>query len=254
MANVGGTDMKKLDFLICGAQKAGTSALTSYMRDNPEVYISREKELHLFDNEKYEPVWWTGLKAGYALRRAGRRQKCGDATPITMYWRDGARKAWMHNRGLKLIVLLRNPIERAYSHWSMETGRGNENKDFLWSIKNEEFRSRDALPYQHRIYSYIDRGFYCSQLRELYRYFGRSGVLVILSEELREDPEWCLHRVWGHIEVGCDVKVTPRVVHEGNYREEIGEEAASYLKDIYRNEIQELSRMTGRDLSGWLLR
>ena len=74
---------------------------------------------------------------------------------------------------MRLIVILRNPIERAYSHWAMEHRRGNDQLPFALALEQEEARCREALPFQHRVFSYVDRGFYSAQLRRLWRFFGR---------------------------------------------------------------------------------
>ena len=90
---------------------------------------------------------------------------------------------------MRLIVMLRNPIERAYSHWAMEHRRGNDPLPFASALEQEEARCRGALPLQHRVFSYVDRGFYSAQLRRLWRFFGRDQVLVLRQEELRLDPK-----------------------------------------------------------------
>ncbi|MGB7755383.1 MAG: hypothetical protein WBL23_04905, partial [Salinisphaera sp.] len=95
----------------------------------------------------------------------------GEATPIYMYWHDAPRRMWEYNPNMKLIVVLRNPIDRAFSHWNMEKSRNAESLSFWDAIQNEEPRCKEALPYQHRTYSYVDRGFYLEQLRRLWRYF-----------------------------------------------------------------------------------
>ena len=89
---------------------------------------------------------------------------------------------------MRLIVILRNPIERAYSHWAMEHQRGDDPLPFALALEQEEARCREALPFQHRVFSYVDRGFYSAQLRRLWRFFGREQVLVLTQEELRLSP------------------------------------------------------------------
>ena len=102
---------------------------------------------------------------------------------------------------MRLIVILRNPIERAYSHWAMEHRRGNDPLPFALALEQEEARCREALPLQHRVFSYVDRGFYSAQLRRLWRFFGREQVLVLRQEELRLRPPDLSGKIWQHLSI-----------------------------------------------------
>ena len=179
---------KRLSFLICGAQKSGTTALAAYLRQHPLIHLPEKKELHFFDDETQawpEPDL-TALH--HHFQTADSDQIWGEATPISLYWDPTAERIWRYNPAMRLIVILRNPIERAYSHWAMEHRRGNDLLPFALALEQEEERCLEALPQQHRIFSYVDRGFYSAQLRRLWRFFGRNQVLVLQREERRESP------------------------------------------------------------------
>ena len=153
----GATLRMKIDFIICGTQKGGTSALDAYLRRHPEICMAISKEVHFFDNEK---AFCDGLP-DYSLYHSffspqPSHKLVGEATPVYMYWRDATRRIWQYNPNIKLIVVLRNPIDRAYSNWNMERLRNRDTVAFWEAIQNEEERCREALPYQHRIYSYIE--------------------------------------------------------------------------------------------------
>ena len=90
---------------------------------------------------------------------------------------------------MRLIVILRNPIERAYSHWAMEHRRGNDPLPFNLALEQEDARCREALPLQHRVFSYVDRGFYSAQLRRLWRFFGESKAGAPARGTATESPE-----------------------------------------------------------------
>ena len=114
-----------VDFLICGTQKGGTSALHEYLSEHPDLCLSATKELHFFDNEE---LFQQGAP-DYAPCHAAFRQKmpsqlAGESTPIYMYWEPSPKRIWEYNPRMKLIVLLRNPIDRAYAHWNMERSGG----------------------------------------------------------------------------------------------------------------------------------
>ena len=75
----------------------------------------------------------------------------GEATPIYMYWNPCMQRIYDYNKDIKLIVILRNPIDRAFSHWNMEVDRNNETKDFLYCIKNEKLRLNSSIDEIKRI-------------------------------------------------------------------------------------------------------
>src|ERR1700712_3741069 len=152
--------MLKLDFLIIGTQKGGTSALDYYLRLHPGIEMGKQKELHFFDDEeifKSKKVDYTVLESHFQVHSD---KICGEATPIYMYWQPCIKRIWEYNHKIKLIAILRNPVSRAYSQWNMEIQRKWDSGTFLDCIVNEEKKARESLPLQHRVYSYIDRGFY----------------------------------------------------------------------------------------------
>ena len=153
---------------------------------------------------------------------------------------------------MRLIVMLRNPIERAYSHLAMEHRRGNDPLPFASALEQEEARCRGALPLQHRVFSYVDRGFYSAQLRRLWRFFGRDQVLVLRQEELRLDPQACLERIWQHLSIPPGPDVTPLERRNGDYDSAMPSVCREYLRQVFWQEIGQLEQLMGWDCSEWL--
>ena len=89
---------------------------------------------------------------------------------------------------MKIILVLRNPIQRAYSHWNMNRATNLDPLPFLEAVRAERVRSRRRLPLQDRDYSYVDRGFYSEQLRRIWRYFPTEQTLVLKTEHLKQRP------------------------------------------------------------------
>lgn len=241
-----------VSFLICGAQKAGTTALADYLRRHPQVFIPDRKELHFFDDENKD--WsnpdYTGYHAEYSS--ASPSQILGEATPIYMYWEHAAERIWRYNADMKIIVILRNPIERAYSHWAMECHRGTEVLGFQEALKIEERRERSALPFQDRWHSYIDRGYYSEQIRRLWRWFGAEAVLALRHEELRDDHSVCLARVCEHLKIEEFVDIRPLRSNQGRYEGKMSGAMYNQLISSFEGEIMTLEQMLGWDLSDWL--
>jgi hypothetical protein len=118
---------EKVAFVIAGTQKGGTTALASYLYEHPEIGMPTVKEVHFFDTEDH----FASAEVDYAKYHAYfdpavRKRLLGDATPIYMYWDAAPPRIWQYNPAMKLILLLRNPITRAYSQWNMERERGSD--------------------------------------------------------------------------------------------------------------------------------
>src|SRR5438270_7515149 len=135
----------KVDFVIGGTQKGGTSALASFLRQHPQICMPEKKELHFFDDEenfRRRPSY-RAYHAHFQPRQDQRR--CGEATPIYMYWDPAPVRIWEYNPEMKWIVILRDPAERAFSAWRMEKARERESLAFDEAIDRETERSRKAL-------------------------------------------------------------------------------------------------------------
>src|SRR5688572_4249341 len=113
------TEPPRVTFLIAGVQKGGTTALFDYLGDYPDIVLADAKELHFFDDEAQD---WSAPDYGAYNARfsdpAGR--PCGEATPIYTYWPNSLERIAAYNPAMKLVVMLRDPVERAWSHWRME--------------------------------------------------------------------------------------------------------------------------------------
>ena len=129
------TTQKKIDFLIVGAQKAGTSALDMYLRKHPEIEMARpQKEVHFFDDEKYFKKNKVNYEVYHEYFTNDNSKIKGESTPVYMYWSLAMKRIYEYNPQIKIIAVLRNPIERAFSHWNKEKYRKRETADFSTAI------------------------------------------------------------------------------------------------------------------------
>ncbi|KAK1548172.1 hypothetical protein Q3G72_001758 [Acer saccharum] len=192
----------RLAFLVAGVQKAGTSALHDYLSEVPDLQLPSSKELHFFDDEA--TVDWTAPDYD-ALHRhfvADDRVR-GEATPITLYWPQALERVAAYNPAMRLILLFRDPVGRAYSHWQMEWARGAERMPFPQAIREGRARMAGAVPVPgfDRVASYVERGFYGRQLARALRLFGRDGILCLAQDELEHDPDATVARICRFLEV-----------------------------------------------------
>lgn len=235
-----------MNFIIAGVQKAGTTALFDYLSDDPAYALSRVKEVHFFDDETvdwaapdYRPYHAQFEWAGDAIR--------GEATPIYLYWPRSLERIKAYNPDVRLIVMLRNPVERAWSHWRMETSRGAETQPFSWCIRSGRSRLCKHEPWGvHREFSYVERGFYGEQIARLFSLFPREQALLLQAEELRRAPNEALARVSQFLSGPPARRVEHREVHVGR---EVGGDLppadVEFLREIYAQDMALLAELTG---------
>ena len=245
---------RKVNFLICGTQRGGTTALYHWLQQHPEICWATKREVHFFDREKY----FRGARPRYSAYhsffepQAG-HQVLGESTPIYMYWYDAPKRIWQYNPEMKLILILRSPIERAYSHWNLMRHRTPE-VSFWEAIVNERERCRAALPLQHRYYSFVDRGFYVQQLRRLWTYFDARQILILRNEDLRSRPHQAVHDVSDFLGLRRLPELTEPTMREPDYpyAAPMGSRERDYLRQVFEYEIRSLERILGWDCSRWL--
>lgn len=245
----------RVSFLIAGTQKGGTTALRQYMCGHPEVCMIRRAEGHFFDNDEVfrnESPDYSNYHSGF--QPSTHQYLLGDNTPIYMYWYDAPRRIWQYNPSMKFIILLRNPIERAFSHWHMERTRKSENLDFWTALQTERIRCREALPLQHRVYSYTDRGFYTEQLRRLWHFFPREQTLILKSEQLKERPHVTLGQICSFLSLSQFPLIVPLIKRKQSYTTTISEPEKQFLNDLFESEIRELEALLDWDCTDWLQR
>jgi Sulfotransferase domain len=239
----------KVNFVIGGTQKGGTSALDSFLRQHPEICMPEtKKELHFFDREEEDHDY---KKYHANFQTKPQHRVIGEASPIYIYWETAPYRIWSYNPKMKWILVVRDPVERAFSAWNMETKRGAENLPFREAVEREAERCREALPLQHRVFSYIDRGFYTHQVRRLFNIFGRDNCLILLNEDLRTNHGKTLSAVFDFLNVDNSFVPPKASVFEHGYSDKIDDELYSRLIDIFYFDIKELERILDRDLSSW---
>jgi len=252
--------IKKIDFLVVGAQKSGTTALDKYLRQHEEIGMANYKELHFFDNEnifsKARPkVWRHRHYYAYSKSFDFSLQKViyGEITPIYMYWEPSCERIWQYNKNIKLIFILRNPIQRAFSHWHMEYDKNAEKEDFSFCIRNEHERMKEALPYQHKVYSYVDRGFYSQQIRRFKKLFNNDQMLFIKYEQFNNNQEQKLNEIFDFLGVNKDLfEYEHKVVHKRERQSQVAQADKQFLIEKFTPDIRQLEKDLNWDCSDWL--
>lgn len=236
-----------VSFIVAGAQKAGTTALYDYLAEDPAIAMARIKETHFFDDEARD---WSPPDYGdyHALFDAPDGRPCGEATPIYLYWPRSLERIAAYNPAMRLIVLLRDPVERAWSHWRMEHFRGVEPLSFSEAIRGGRARLFESQPWgYHREFSYVERGFYGEQLERLFALFPRDQALILRSTDLQDHPARTLAQARAFIGAPPAADAEPRRVHVGATAAglDLAPEDAAFLRALYARDDERLKALTG---------
>jgi len=172
------------NFIIIGAMRSGTTSLARYLGAHPQVFMVAQKEIHFYDvNFERGLSWYTGQFA-----RAGGKRAVGEATAAYMYNEEAIARMAQTVPQARLIVVLRNPVDRAYSHYWLNRARGHEPLDFAAAIAVEPERLANPKLEFGRRGVYLEGSRYLKHLLRVCRYYPRSALHVVIFEDLRDEP------------------------------------------------------------------
>ena len=182
------------DFLVLGAQKAGTTALYAYLRWHPGITGPSWKEVSFFDRHWWRgPAWYRGQ---FPLRTGSRL--VGEASPSYLFHPLAPERVRALVPEARLVALVRDPVARAYSHYQHEVALGREPLSFEDALAAEPERTRGeeaklvadpkAFSRAWWDHTYVARGLYADQLERWLEVFPREQLLVVRSEDLGERP------------------------------------------------------------------
>jgi Sulfotransferase domain len=240
------------DFLILGAQKAGTTALYAYLRWHPRIAGPSFKEVSYFDRHYARGERW--YRAHMPTRREG---IVGEASPSYLFHPFAPERVATLLPHARLIVLLRNPVDRAFSHYQHEVALGREPLTFEQAVAREDERMDGEVERMLRDpsyfsdawwnHTYLARGRYAEQLERWFADFPRAQMLILLTDELAEDPRETHRRVLEFLGVERrDLSSYPRIF-ERDYPD-MDAATRPRLEDSFSEPNARLAALLGRDL------
>lgn len=254
------TRIDRLDFIVAGTQKGGTSALHYHLDQHPNVTLAHSEEAHMIDHPRRhffdDEKRFAEGKVDYDILHEGIKFKrhslvTGSVTPIYTYWKPAMERIRDYHPAIKLIILLRNPADRAFSHWNMYRERKQESLGFLEAIAEEPNRALAAQPFQARRTSYLDRGFYATQIERVFHFFPREQVQVIKFEEFRKRTEEVVNGVFAFLGVEPLATVKNREQNRIPYERRMTAEERRFLYDAYKDDISRLESLLGWNCTDW---
>jgi hypothetical protein len=230
------------DFIIAGTQKGGTTSLHGYLSQHPQVLSSSVKEVHYFDWNYQRGLNW--YRRHFPMAAEGANGTiCGESSPFYMFCPHSPRRIAELVPTVKIIVLLRNPVDRAYSHFHHNQSLQREPLPFEEAIKAEAERTEgerkrmladenyQSLQYQQ--YSYLERGIYVEQLTRLWEHFPRQNTLILQSEEFFRNTPGMFDRVLSFLEIPRWHPPEFANLYPGKYKSKISPEEREKLSAYF---------------------
>ena len=243
----------RLDFILAGAQKSGTTALHYFLSKHPKITMGDQQEMHFFDNDEVfvGTVDYDSLHRHF--RRVSKSTIAGECTPSYLYWKPAAERIWQYNPKIKLLVLLRNPIDRAFAHWNMQRFKGREPLDFLEAVKEEKTRIAGAPPIEARRFAYVDRGLYAQQLERFFKLFPREQVKVVKFEKFQTQQSETLNSIFSFLGLNPLASLRSKDRNVVPYERTMNWEEKIFLFNLFTDDIAKLEQLLGWDCSDWKL-
>ncbi len=235
--------------LLIGGQKCGTSSLHHYLVQHPDIGEPQHKEVHYFDINADRSTRW--YRAQFPMR--GIYPHAIDSSPYYLFHPAAPARAHELLPDARLIVLLRDPVARTYSHYHHARRHGFETLEFDAAIAREEERlagseqllltSRGARSLSHQRHSYVSRSVYAPQIARWLAHFDREQFLFLSSEELFADPAAVVSRVQSWLGVSAQLPDQLAARNVGTYRpmeHSLGDaQTARFLAD--RTELEQIT-------------
>ena len=234
----------KPSFLVIGEMKCGTTFVFNLLKQHESLDLPSEKEINYFSMYYAEGPRWYRMNFP---RRKKKHKLTGEATPDYFYHPLAPARANKYNPEFKLIVLLRNPVNRAIPHYNMIKNRYKlkpfhdilkytKQEILVQSIKEQEIIKKNKnLDKIHKNFSFISRGIYINQINKWEKYFPKENFLFLKSEDLFNDPISTMNTICDFLRTEKFESLDLNVFKfNGEYYDPINEDVICYLKEFYK--------------------
>ena len=236
------------DFIVIGVQKGGTTSLYNYLIEHPDIYPALHKEIHFFDRNYHRGLNW--YRANFPLSITKNIKKIqnkdfvtGEATPDYLLHDSVSQKIKETIPSTKLIAVLRNPIDRAYSHYNMRVNTGDEKLSFEEAIKKEPERINKG-GHDHVLFSYLHRGHYAQHLKNWLNLFSQKQLLVIETSQLEKNFQKTYDDVCSYLGISS-FKLNFKKHHVGKYSNKLNPNTRKELSEYFKPHNEKLYKLIG---------
>ncbi len=236
------------NFLIIGTQKSGTKSHAFHLNQHPDIYV-HNKELHFFD-VNVDQLNYDQFHSNF--KGITNKVAIGVSTPSYMFLRYAIDNIYKYNSEMKLIIVLREPVSRAYSQYEMDASNGLITKSFLDSIRSIEHINLPDI--ESTGYWALQRGFYIDQIEYILSVFEEKNVLILISEQILNTPLHEYNKVFqflGLSDLDQDSFDFKGRVHKQIYKNNISRSEFDYVSRIYKPYNDRLYKFLGYQISEW---
>jgi len=238
---------RTIEFIIMGTQKGGTTALANNISHHPDIYIDPnpdpfKSEIHFFDIYFKRGIEWYKKHFDYS------KKVVGEKTPDLMYLSYTFPYIQSINPYVKIILILRNPIERAISAWKLNKKYFNETRTFEEAIESE-LNSEQNITFYTAMTHYLQRGLYFKQITEILKWFSKDNLLILFNDEVKENMEKEYNRVYKFLNLE-PFKYDYKLVFESDKDSiNLDKKLLSKLKKYFKKDVQQLEKLVDKKLN-----
>ena len=240
------------NFIIVGTQKGGTTSLFDQLSKHPQIANPYCKEIHYFNRSNNRSLAF--YRAHFPYQKENLLY--GEASPDYFDHPIVPKRMAETLSNVKLIILLRNPITRAFSHYQMMKRLGLEKLPFREALNAEEMRISSFLtnPETYDInferYAYLHKGLYAQHLANWFKHYDKENILLLKSEDYFENPAPSYEKTLGFL--GCTDDHSPAnwiKMNSGGYNKSMNDNDIAYLKDYFKKPNEMLIKLAGSNFA-----
>ena len=237
--------LKKIDLFIVGAQKCATTSLKNYMSEHPDINGQIQTEMTYFTNDvEFEQGFDSAFIKYFSKEKEDAKVRIAKYVSLCVI-ETGLQRLKEHNPDCKIILMIRNPVDRALSSFAMEKSIGTENRSFDEAIVDI---LNDKIGWQYR--AIIKYGFYIELIKTILKYFDANNLKIVILEEFKENPQTVLSDIFDWINVDHEFMPQYTKVHNqgGNPKSKV------YRKflNVFMNEKNLIKQMLKKILPNQL--
>ncbi len=203
---------KNVDFFIIGAQKAGTTSLYKYLNEHPDIFMPKVKENHFFAEERF---YKRGVEYFHKYYEDYSNQQLAGGAYVHLFsCNEAPERIFNYNRNAKILIMLRNPIDRAYSayNFALKNGWESPKNAFLETIKLQSKRSKGNFTEQTDL-SYFQVGLYNTHISNWLKWFKKDQLFILLDTDLKQKDQQPIKNLFGFLGVDKNVNINTEMVY-----------------------------------------
>ena len=242
---------QQISFIVMGAQRSGHASIQHALSQHPQLkLVAQEQQGYFADDAIFAIGKPCSSSYEEICRTTTSEQICGEVSNAYFHHPEAIARINRYNPSIKLVVILRNPADRAYSHLQHVVNRGRKEPSLSISLNEDLFSSTSSTHQSTRDSEYISKSKYSEQISYLRQYFDPHQLLFIKSEDLRDDTEVMLYQIFQFLNVPY-LDVDTSAQNLGNYEQSIPTDCYNRIINTVKGDINETEQLLGWDCRDW---